>query len=232
MHKLELLQTSFKVGICVSSCGYCKPEFALSLSSLTPYLLEKRVFNDLTEQAFTVRFSVGSSISDNRYLLVRDAIRDNFTHICFIDDDMKFPKHTIHKLASWRQPVVGVNYRRRFQNGGFVSTKIWRNEQKGHQQVITTENSHGLEEVVGMGFGLCLISTEVFKTIPQPWFEFQWDEKEDSYAGEDITFCRLCNSHKIPLYIDHDLSREVSHLGNHSYEWNEPLILPNDEKHE
>lgn len=222
MYKQKLLETAFKVGICVSSGGYCKTGFTLSLASLTPYLSHQKVHTDLAEQSFSIRITESSSIPNNRHWLVNDVIKDDYTHVCFIDDDISFPNYAIHKLASWRKPVVGVNYRKRSKKeNGFSASKRWDESETGFKQVNTTEKTHFLEEVTGLGFGLCLIETEVFKTIPEPWFEFRWDDELKLYMGEDIAFCKLCNEHNIPLYIDHDLSREIAHVGTYPYMWND-----------
>lgn len=220
---LTLQTTRFKVGLCVSSAGYCKPAFTLSLAALTPYLAQNFVLPGLSEQNFSLRIAESSSICDNRQILVRDAIADGCTHVCFIDDDMVFPRDAVHRLARWRQPIVATNYRKRVPGGPFVATKPMPNDPTTFQRVLTTERSTGLEEVTGFGFGLCLIAIEVFEKLPQPWFEFRWNEAEQTHVGEDIVFCQACVAQRIPLYIDHDLSRELAHIGHYPYQWSDPL---------
>jgi hypothetical protein len=39
-------------------------------------------------------------------------------------------------------------------------------------------------------------------------------------------FCQACIDHGIPLYIDHELSREIVHLGTFPYQWSDPLPTP------
>lgn len=229
MAQFELRRNRFKVGLCISSSGSCKPGFSLSLATLTPYLAQTYVLPGLTEQNFSLRIAESSSICDNRHILVRDALKDGCTHICFIDDDMVFPRDAVHRLAKWRQPVVAANYRKRVPGGAFVATKPLKNGSTDYQQVVTSERSVSLEEVTGFGFGLCLIDAEVFRKLPQPWFEFRWDEEEQAHLGEDILFCRACIANEIPMYIDHDLSREIVHLGIYPYQWSDPLPTPEPE---
>jgi hypothetical protein len=226
MTTFSLQQNRFKVGLCISSAGYCKPGFTLSLSTLTPFLAQTYVLPGLSEQNFSLRIAESSSVCDNRHLLVRDALADGCTHICFIDDDMVFPRDAVHKLARWRQPVVAVNYRKRVPNGAFVATKPYPNGPTPYQQVVTSERTASLEEVTGLGFGLCLIEARVFQQLPQPWFEFRWDASSEVHIGEDIVFCQACIDHGIPLYIDHELSREIVHLGTFPYQWSDPLPTP------
>jgi hypothetical protein len=44
-----------------------------------------------------------------------------------------------------------------------------------------------------------------------------YKEEGDTYQGEDWTFCEACDKLGIPLFIDHDLSREVGHVGNYEF---------------
>jgi hypothetical protein len=213
------MQDRFKVALCVSSGGHCKPAFVVSIATLTPYLAQIPVYPGVHQQNFSFRIAESSSICDNRQLLVQGALDDDCTHVCFIDDDMAFPRDAIHRLAKWRQPIVAANYRKRLPGGAFVSTKPISPGVYG--QVMTTETAASLEEVTGIGFGLCLIQTDIFKQLPQPWFEFRWNPEAKTHIGEDLVFGNACRDAGIPLYIDHDLSREVLHIGSYPYSWND-----------
>ena len=217
------MQERFKVALCVSSGGACKPGFVVSLATLTPYIAQVPVYPGVTTQSFSLKVAESSSICDNRQLLVQAAIDDDCTHVCFIDDDMIFPRDAVHRLARWRQPLVAANYRKRIPNGSFVASKPFKD---GYGQVYTTQTAASLEEVSGIGFGLCLIDINVFKRVPQPWFEFRWRESTQSHIGEDIVFCNACKSAGIPLYIDHEVSREVLHVGSFAYSWSDADCAP------
>lgn len=57
--------------------------------------------------------------------------------------------------------------------------------------------------VHGGGMGCALIKTEVFKTIPYPWYD--WVNYGDANRGmlsEDLYFCELCRSYRFPVYAD------------------------------
>lgn len=213
------MQERVKVAICVSSGGSCKSGFVVSLASLTPYIAQVPMLPGVTDQSFSLKVAESSSICDNRQLLVKAALEDHCTHVCFIDDDMVFPRDVVHRLIRWRQPIVAANYRKRIPGGAFVAHKPEKDG--GYVQVVTDAHSVSLEEVSSIGFGLCLIDIEVFKRLPQPWFEFRWMEDSQSHIGEDIVFCYACTKAGIPIYIDHEVSREVLHVGSFPYSWDD-----------
>jgi hypothetical protein len=48
-------------------------------------------------------------------------------------------------------------------------------------------------------------------------FATPWDVAANGYMGEDIYFCKLLRDNAIPLYIDHDLSKHIGHIGTWEY---------------
>lgn len=64
-----------------------------------------------------------------------------------------------------------------------------------------------------MGFGVCLISTEVFKKTKKPWFMFGFNPRADDYVGEDVFFFARAKEAGFTAFVDHDLSQDVRHIG-------------------
>ena len=62
-----------------------------------------------------------------------------------------------------------------------------------------------------------LINMKVFDKIGNGVWDMKYIPEKDTYQGEDWSFCEACEEHGIPLYIDHDVSREVGHLGLMNY---------------
>jgi len=58
-----------------------------------------------------------------------------------------------------------------------------------------------------------LIKTSVFESLPQPWFM----EDPIKEIGEDVHFCNLAREHGFQVFIDHDLSKDVMHIGEFEY---------------
>lgn len=168
-----------------------------------------------------------SLLSNNRHIIMRSALEGEFTHLLFLDTDMSFPKGTLHQLLSHGKPMVAVNYSRKALEGG--TTASLRpdpndpdplNRVKG-TPLFTTDASSGLQEAWRVGFGVCLIEMETVKKIKgPPWFNMRFrtdGAAGGEYEGEDWFFCSLLEEAEIPIFIDHDLSKRVGHVGEFTY---------------
>jgi hypothetical protein len=84
-------------------------------------------------------------------------------------------------------------------------------------------DSTGLEEVESIGMGVMLISRKVFEKLSEPWFETPWRTDKRGYIGEDVFFCRKATAAGFKIYIDHDVSKEIGHIGTfefkHDHTW-------------
>lgn len=84
----------------------------------------------------------------------------------------------------------------------------------------TTKESSGLEEVIYMGFGFCLMERRVLEEMEEPRFLHTWipgkDGKPGTYSTEDTVFFAKS---QYPCYVDHDASKLVWHAGNINYTW-------------
>jgi glycosyltransferase involved in cell wall biosynthesis len=149
----------------------------------------------------------GSLLSQNREHAVMDALNTGSDYVLFLDDDMYFTPAVLERLLSWDVPIVGANYPYR------------ELPLKWTAQIPTVEKSSGLEEVKHMGFGVCLINSVVFRNIPQPWFEQKYNPETKRYIGEDVGFFRKCAEYGYLIFVDHDASKDVGHIGNYTYSY-------------
>jgi hypothetical protein len=83
-------------------------------------------------------------------------------------------------------------------------------------RIPTTDASRGLEAVAGMGFGVVLMRTDIVQGLPRPLFRHGLN-LQNGDIGEDLMFCRTLRAAGHTLYIDHDLSKEIGHVGQHTY---------------
>lgn len=144
-----------------------------------------------------------------RELFLEAARKQGATHVLWLDTDMSFPRTAAVQLFLHDQPIVGCNYRVRQPSGLFTA-------QRDNQRIPTLETSTGLEEVEAMGFGVVLMRTEIVLDVPRPWFRHGLNAQGGD-IGEDIMFCRALREAGYPIYIDHDLSKEIGHVGQHTY---------------
>lgn len=144
----------------------------------------------------------GTYLSNLRSLLVKTSLQNGASHILFIDSDMRFPHDSLDRLLAHDADIVGANYRQRTQEG-FTARK--------DGSFITSKDKTGLEEVDTMGMGVTLIKADVFKKLPEPWFDMPF--VGDKHVGEDVSFCNLARSHGFKIMVDHDLSQQIKHAG-------------------
>jgi hypothetical protein len=131
------------------------------------------------------------------------------THLLWLDTDMRFPQDAAIRLAEHNRPVVAVNCLMR-------DPRMWFTAKRDGQSVKTTHASTGLEPVEFVGFGVMLMRTDVVSGVPQPWFEHGRNATGQD-VGEDVMFCRKLRAAGHQVYIDHDLSKEIGHVGLYDY---------------
>lgn len=207
--------TTMTVGIAVPSGESWPAGFGLSLVTMTIALLQKPV-PGFEKTAMKLIHERSSLLPRSRYNLVKRSIEAGCTHILFIDSDQDFPAYTLHALARHGKMVVGCNIATKSLPAG-PTARNYSDKWVGGHKVFTTAKSKGLEQVWRLGFGIILINLDVFKKIPKPWFEIKYNEKQDEYIGEDWFFCELLQKHDIPIYVDHDLSWHVGHIGHMTF---------------
>lgn len=151
--------------------------------------------------------TVGTSILPiSRQLLVAQALDNDATHILFIDSDMTFPHDMVVRMLLHAVDAVAANCMSRRHPFRLTA-------QRDGNEVITSRESVGIEEVDRVGTGVMMLGMHVFKKIPLPWFEYEWMPELNIFRGEDYTFCQKLAANGFDLYVDHDLSKQVEHIG-------------------
>jgi len=113
--------------------------------------------------------------------------------------------------------VVGINYCTRGLPPRFVAI---REIGVPGSNLLTSEDSTGLERTDAMGFGFLMMKTSALAKIPKdgkPWFWFDWLEDRRAMIGEDVYFFQLLKDEGVECFVDHDLSKECRHIGGFEY---------------
>lgn len=140
-----------------------------------------------------------------RNKLARMALDGDFTHVMMVDSDMIVPQDALVNLLSHDLYVcMGFGVRGSSDDGETSVSRLggsftsWYNRSE-----LRKLRESGVELVEVKGNGLCcaLISTDVFRRLKEPWFEYQRNQN-GTHIGEDYYFCRLCSRAGIKLYID------------------------------
>lgn len=162
--------------------------------------------------------SEGYTTAENRNYIAVQAANDKSDYLLMIDDDMSFPANTLDKLISNGKDICGVAYHSR---GSADKIKIVPDGimsiaevDKGKYINLETETDPKYKDVFecyATGTGIILIKCSVFRTIPQPWFEFTFYPNGKCKEGEDWNFCFKAKEKGFKIYTDPTIP--VGHWG-------------------
>lgn len=200
----------------IPTAGTVPMSFAYSLCGLISHTAA-RGMPTRPEASLTVCMDIveSSVIHTNREQLVKRAIEAGRTHLMFFDDDMTFEPQVLEIMLGRRQPVVVTNYLIKTANPEFVAVGL------NGQRVPTLERSTGLEPIAYSGFGCSLFELEVFKRTPQPWFLPKFIPESSSYTTEDNPCFERIREAGFSVYLDHDASKLLKHVGRRAWDWKE-----------
>ena len=199
-----------RLAICLPCRDIVQTGFAYDLARLTAYWSANHVPKGGKLHMFT---SSGTLIADQRETLVKEALRVEATHVLWIDTDMRFPKDAVDRLMSHNQPIVAANYATR----RLPCKPVAFADKTCTNLIYTKPDSTGLEEVYAVGMGLMLVDTKVYRDLPRPWHHIGFSQKADDFYGEDVYFCHQARAKGYKVFIDHDVSKEVRHIGNFEF---------------
>lgn len=157
-------------------------------------------------------FDRGTLLISQRENLVKAALRFGADYILWLDTDMRFPADTLFRLLAHQKPIVACNYATRVVPTTTTAFADIR-KVKPTDRVYTFPDSTGLEAVHAVGMGVMLVNTDVYRDLQAPFFQLVWDAASGDYHGEDIYFCRLARAKGYEILLDHDLSKQVGHVG-------------------
>lgn len=155
-----------------------------------------------TELIHAMEISNGN-LCDRLMGAIQQVIADpKVTHIGIVEADMRFPPYAFAWLLGRSKDVVAANYWQRQQRN-------WVASMSGVDHVSSLDKV-GLQRVLSVGCGVMLIRKRVFEEMSLPWFSTPWVPHLARHIGPDVYFC--INSKK-EIWIDHDLSQDVEHVG-------------------
>lgn len=178
--------------------------FALDLAQLYARTREEGPWTSVT-----MGFIQSTYVHVGREAVLAGAIARQATHLLWLDTDMAFPSDTAIRLAKHNQPIVACNCVMRDPRLLFMAMR-------NGQRIETRSESTGLECIDTVGTSVMLMRTDAVAGLPRPWFE-HGQNAAGGDIGEDVMFCRKLRAAGQKIYIDHDLSKEIGHIGQHTY---------------
>ena len=153
----------------------------------------------------------GSMLVKNRQILAAKAIQEGCSHLLFLDDDMSFPDDLLIRLIERDKPVIAVNCTTRSFPVHYIAHDL-----KG--KLIDSRGKVGCQKVQHVGCAVMMLETELIKRLTPPLFMMDWIPDVRDFCGEDVYFCaKLGAEAGAEIWIDHDLSQEVGHIGRLKY---------------
>jgi hypothetical protein len=200
----------------------CTPARDMVHTNYTYCMVNMVAYHTLnTTDAVSLKILQGTLIQNQRADLCLDAMREGCSHILFIDSDMTFPQDMIQRLLARDVDIVAANCARRRMPTGPTAQNYDENGKR--KAVYTMPESSGLEEIGSVGTGIMLIKRNVFEGMTEPWFDMPWQTGTRGYMGEDVFFCKKAQELGFKVYIDHDVSKEIGHIGTfefrHDHTW-------------
>ena len=169
-----------RIAICIPARGQMEVATAFDLAALVGYTIKT------SKHDIDIYTAAGTLIFDQRNSLVKTALENKADYVLFIDADMRFPKDTLKILMSHNKDIIGVNATTRSEPVIPTAKTIQINENGSITWLPVYSNKmSGISKVDGIGCGVLLIKTSVFKKIERPYFYFEQLPNE-KILGEDI----------------------------------------------
>jgi hypothetical protein len=210
-------KTGVNVVVAVPSHEDVKAFFAYDLAQLM-FFTSRYYMNPDVIAHLGLALQAGTYVHTARQLLKTVALEAGADFVLFLDSDMRFPPDLLAKLLTHDKPMVGVNYPSRVQPFNYIAIKRLAVglEDRG-ELLVTGPDSTGLEQVEALGFGAVLVRRDVLEAVQesvgtQPSWWFEWTER-DTLMGEDVYFCREAARAGFEIFVDHDMSKRMFHIG-------------------
>lgn len=219
--KVRQVHPRLNILIAIPSMGDWKSATAMDVINCVRNTDEGPLLPGVAEQCVRVSSITGSVLPKLRRNAVLEAQRINATHILFIDSDMRFPRDLLRRMLAHEKLIVAANCPTKTVPISPTARLKATGKDAGpgnYWPIFTTpDTSPRLMKVDRIGFGIILIDMRVFTKIPEPWFDMVYRPDVKEYMGEDWFFCVRCEKYGIPIFIDHDVSWEIQHVGNAAF---------------
>lgn len=174
-----------------------------------------------TEFEFGLVDEIGCSLPGvARERCIDNALTWGADFVLFYDADMIFGTDIFLRLFMAKKPIVGaLAFTGRNPITPVIYTfhdyKLENNELHFHSEPIFDYKRDTLQQVDGIGAGVFLVDTAVFKALPKPWFATQ------SALGEDIYFCARAKMAGIEVWVD--TAAKTLHKPTFPRQWHDEL---------
>lgn len=223
MEKSTGLRKPLKLLIGIPCMDMVHTQFLKDLLGMLTYLSQQELPRNYQLVGYTVETVLTSILSHKRELVVQGALDTGATHILFLDSDQAFPPDLVHRLLRHGKKCVAANIAtktlptmptaRKLNAKGTFSPVMPRGPEESRE--------NPLEAVHMVGCGIMLLSMAAIKALPDSkgLFPVSWNKEISGYTGEDWNFVESLKRAGVQIWIDHDLSWDVGHMGQYRYDY-------------
>lgn len=212
--KSKSVLPELKLAIGVPSNGTWCADFGMSLMALHS-AFNRHAVKGFGESSLRVIHNRGSILPKQRLEIVQIAREWGASHLLWLDSDQTFPNHLAHALLAHGKPVVGCNVVTK-------STPANPTARLKDDSVLggipsASWPGKGLERVWRIGTGVLLVEMSVYEKTGNSIFNMVYREDVGAYQGEDWTMCEAIERCGYEIWVDHNLSLSVGHVGVLNY---------------
>jgi hypothetical protein len=199
-----------KVAVCFSSGGTVNASFAVCVAALIATTAAQGI-------QLTIINAESSLNMVNRDYAVKEAKKQDCTHVFFLDSDMVFPADALLRLLDGDKPIIGTLYARRVHPYATLG-------------YLLDESETEVAKAGEMGLGCILIHLSVFDHMKAPYFRCpaveSVEEVSEELKGFDLSgikagdtiddsiwFSKAARRAGHDLWVDVQLTFEVGHTG-------------------
>lgn len=204
-----------KLALCIPSNGSWVADFGYCLTQMCVYCASA-LFEENQKRDLIFIDKRTSNLPRSRQECLEDALLQECTHALFLDTDQTFPMDTAHRLLRWKKPLVACSIPLKIMPS-YPTARARSVSPFGVPVYSNRNDAMGLEKVWRIGAGIMLVDLSILPGIDKPWFEIRYSDKHAQFVGEDWYFCDKLEKAGIDILIDHELSRQVGHVGSFQY---------------
>lgn len=193
-----------------------------------PYAKDRHGFESVVHAWYTT----SPRVDMLRNMAVRDALKDGFSHLVFLDADMVWPTTVISDLLAHHDDgiVAGLYV---LKGPPYSPVHLVGELQPGDPEFdarVTKfyrakEYEQDLVPVDVVGMGCTILPTDVCRQMgDRDWFAYDVDGDGWPLISEDVTFCLKARGMGIPRYMDpsircgHVTDQVIDHRWDHRYQ--------------
>ncbi|MEM3265325.1 MAG: hypothetical protein QXH07_05160 [Thermoplasmata archaeon] len=209
--------------------------FALALTHLNPpqpsfFILQRGLsLHELRDYMVDVQFqtqhydTIYMDIMKNKDAMIEKSLDSGADYIFFLDSDVIVPPNTIQTLMQWHYPITAGVYWKKV-NKTHTSLYMYDENSKKYNAIEKYKAPRTMF-VDGIGMGITLIDTRIFKKLSQPWFWWEHYKVNKDRLSEDLYFCKkVWDELGIKILVDTYVTGE--HIGMGGVRNNGELFFP------